>query len=198
MNRGRQSVFLVLVTLLLATGCAKRKPQLPTQAQAPAEPIAMPLPGEIAETTELPLPSPPPQETTEQKQEPEPRHAKRHRKKATSPATQNAANSEASAAANETEAMAHPPEPTPDVAIAADVNSTQLMRQKQTTAQLLDETEKKINGLKGNLSSGEEEMLTQIRAYVTQSRKATTDGDFERAFNLATKAHLLSDALVKK
>ncbi len=77
------------------------------------------------------------------------------------------------------------------------MTSAQFTRQKQSTAQLLDETEKRISGLKG-LSHDEEEMLTQIRSYVSQSRKATSDGDFERAYNLATKAHLLSDALVKK
>ncbi len=97
--------------------------------------------------------------------------------------------------------MAHPPanpaDAAPDPAIAADVSNAQLLHQKQSTAQLLEETEKSINGLKG-LSREEEEMVTQIRSIVTQSRKATTDGDFERAYNLATKAHLLSDALVKK
>ena len=72
-----------------------------------------------------------------------------------------------------------------------------MAQQKQSTAQLLEETEKSISGLKG-LSHEQEEMLTQIRSYVNQSRKATSDGDFERAYNLATKAHLLSDALVKK
>jgi hypothetical protein len=100
-------------------------------------------------------------------------------------------------------AAAHPPanpattEAAPDPAIAADMTSAQLTRQKQSTAQLLDETEKSISGLKG-LSHDEDEMLAQIRSYVSQSRKATSDGDFERAYNLATKAHLLCDALVKK
>ena len=99
--------------------------------------------------------------------------------------------------------MAHQPanpasETPPDTAIAADVSSAQLLHQKQTTAQLLDATEKTLSGLSHNLSHDQEEMVTQIRSYLTQSRKATTDGDFERAYNLATKAHLLSDALVKK
>lgn len=102
---------------------------------------------------------------------------------------------------NTTVAVARPPAPpeeaAPDAAIAADVSSAQLIRQKQSTAQLLEETEKSINGLKG-LSAAEEETLAQIRSYLNQSRKATSDGDFERAYNLATKAHLLSDALVKK
>ncbi len=99
--------------------------------------------------------------------------------------------------------MAHPPanpanEAPPDTAIAADVTSAQLIQQKQTTAQLLDATEKTLGGLSHTLSHDEEQMVVQIRSYVAQSRKATTDGDFERAYNLATKAHLLSDALVKK
>lgn len=84
------------------------------------------------------------------------------------------------------------------MAIAADVSSAQLMQQKQTTTQLLDATEKTVNGLNRTLSHDEEEIVNQIRSYVAQSRKATVDGDFERAYNLATKAHLLSDALVKK
>jgi len=100
-------------------------------------------------------------------------------------------------------AAAHAPtnpagEPAADMAIAADVPSTELMQQKQTTAQLLEATEKTLNGLSRSLSHDEEVLLAQIRSYVAQSRKATTDGDFERAYNLATKAHLLSDALVKK
>ena len=41
-------------------------------------------------------------------------------------------------------------------------------------------------------------MKSQIQSYLQQSRKATTDGDFERAFNLAKKAQLLAEALSKK
>ena len=41
-------------------------------------------------------------------------------------------------------------------------------------------------------------MVTQVKSYISQSRKATSDGDYERAFNLAKKAQLLADALVKK
>jgi len=63
---------------------------------------------------------------------------------------------------------------------------------------LVDATEKTLNGLPHNLSHDDEEMVAQVRSYLAQSRKATSDGDFERAYNLATKAHLLSDALVKK
>ena len=209
MNYGRQLViWAVAFGLLLVPGCAKKKPQLPPQAKAPAEPIATPLPDEISETVEPPPPLTPKHEAPKQ-EEPPPKPVKRRpKKKPTPPPASQASTTPAPAAptttGNETIASARPPanpaaEPSPDVAIAADVTTAQLNRQKQSTAQLLDETEKTISGLNNHtLSHDEEEMLSQIRSYVSQSRKATTDGDFERAYNLATKAHLLSDALVKK
>jgi hypothetical protein len=217
MNFGRQFGTLVLASVLLfGLGCEKKKPQLPAQAKAPVETVSPPLPSEISE--EVPPPPPPAPNPTPPSQPTAsvapPKH--RPKKKVTTPApsTQAAANPPATTPStstgtgpntsnsNATVAAAHPPpnpaaETPPDPAIAADVTSAQLTRQKQSTAQLLDETEKSISGLKGH-SNDEDEMLTQIRSYVSQSRKATSDGDFERAYNLATKAHLLCDALVKK
>ncbi len=208
MNHGRQLVvFAFASALLVSTGCAKKKPQLPAQAKAPAEPIAMPLPDEISETTPpppppQPQPQPPAPEVTVVK--PPKRHNGKKKITAVPPASLQATAPPAADASssNNTVAMAHPPanpaaEASPDPAIAADVSNAQLLHQKQSTTQLLDETEKAIGGLKG-LSHDQEEMVAQIRSIVNQSRKATSDGDFERAYNLATKAHLLSDALVKK
>jgi hypothetical protein len=209
MNFGRQFGILVLASVMLfGLGCEKKKPQLPAQAKAPAETVSTPLPSEISEAVPpppppAPNPAPPAQPTASVT--PPKRHTK---KKVTTPppSAMAAATPPATTPANNTNnttvAVAHPPpnpaaETPPDPAIAADVTSAQLTRQKQSTAQLLDETEKSINGLKG-LSHDEEEMLAQIRTYVNQSRKATSDGDFERAYNLANKAHLLSDALIKK
>ena len=63
---------------------------------------------------------------------------------------------------------------------------------------MLDETEKNLKGLKGSLTHDEAAMVAQIKSYVAQSRQALYAGDLERANNLAYKAHLLSDALVKK
>ncbi len=210
MNRGHKFVVLaVACALLLGTGCVRKKPQLPPQAKAPAEPIPAPLPAQISETA-----PPPPSQEAQPEPQPAPVTAakppkRRSRKKPPTTAASIQAATPPIASANPgnsanttTMAMAHPPtnpagEPAADTAIAADVSNAQLTRQKQSTAQLLEETEKTINGLKG-LSQAQEETLAEIRAYVNQSRKATSEGDFERAYNLATKAHLLSDALVKK
>ena len=209
MNYGRQFVVLLAASILmLSTGCAKKKPQLPAQAKAPAPTIEAPLPPEISETVPPPpppTPTPEPAPQTETAQKPVKHHNNKKKPPTTTPGQPGAqaANPPAGtpSSSNTTVAAAHPPgnpaETQPDVAIAADVTNAQLVRQKQSTAQLIEDTEKTISGLK-NLSHDEEEMLTQIRSYVSQSRKATSDGDFERAYNLATKAHLLTDALVKK
>jgi len=206
MNTGRQFVILLLAGLLLATvACEKRKPQIPSQAKAPVEPIATPLPAEITEETPPPAPPAPPQEKPKV-EEPKPQPAKHNKKRKSPPApttTVQGGEGAPATSGNSTVAAARPPanpanEAPPDTAIAADVPSAELTQQKQTTAQLLEATEKTLNGLPQNLSHDQQEMVAQIRSYLAQSRKATTDGDFERAYNLATKAHLLSDALAKK
>ncbi len=205
MSFGRQFAMPILVMGLLCTvSCNKKKPQLPPQAKAPADTIAIPLPDEISEAT-VPPPPPPPKPQPPPVELPKPKVQARHKRHATQPpaSTSNNAASTPPASSNTTIAAARPPgnpasETPPDTAIAANVTNAELSQQKQTTAQLLDSTEKTIAGLNRTLSHDEEDVVTQIRSYIAQSRKATTDGDFERAYNLATKAHLLSDALVKK
>jgi predicted ATPase len=71
-------------------------------------------------------------------------------------------------------------------------------QQKQTTAELLAATAKNLKSVNRKLNHDEQAMVAQIKTYIDQSRKATSDNDFERAYNLANKARLLSDALVKK
>lgn len=71
-------------------------------------------------------------------------------------------------------------------------------RQRTTTDQLLESTEDDLKKVAGRqLSSSQQEMVNQIREFVQQSRAAEAAGDTERARNLARKAHLLSDELVK-
>jgi outer membrane biosynthesis protein TonB len=206
MKLSRQLVALPLLALLFAVGCQKKAPPLPTQAKAPAELIPSALPVEISE--EAP-PPPPPEESTPQPppaEEPKPKASAHHRRKPAQPpvATQSSATAPPTGGSNGTTTIAatHPPAnpaaPPPETAIAADVSSAQLSQQKQITAQLLDETEKTVSGLNRTLSKDDQESIVQIRSYVAQSRSATKDGDFERAYNLATKAHLLSAALIKK
>ncbi|HLI63468.1 MAG TPA: hypothetical protein VKV05_08710 [Terriglobales bacterium] len=199
MNPGRQLVILLMALgLLFTAGCAKRAPQLPSQAKAPAEPIPSTLPAEISEVTPPP-PPPPTGREAPPPERPKPKAEPHHRRRRPQPAVNAQNNSSSSNNGNTTIAAAHPPaNPAADMAIGADVSSAQLFHQKQTTAELLEETEKSLNGLNRTLSHEEEEIVAQIRSYMTQSLNATKEGDFERAYNLATKAHLLSAALVKK
>jgi len=74
----------------------------------------------------------------------------------------------------------------------------QASQQRSTTKQLLESTEenlKKVAG--GQLSASQQEMVNQIRQFMEQSRAAVSAGDVQRGHNLALKARLLSDELVK-
>jgi hypothetical protein len=189
---------VLVFSLLLSVACKKKKPQLPPQAQAPT--IAVPVPDEISEA--VPPPPPPPQQEEPAPEPQKPKSQPHHRKKPAQPPASSPETPPASGTGNAAVATAHPPpnpaEGPPDTAIAADVTSAQVSQQKQTTAQLLDATEKNLKSVNRKLSHDEEAMVAQIKTYIDQSKKATSDNDFERAYNLATKARLLSDALVKK
>ena len=210
MTLRRQFAFLLVALLLLlsSTTCEKNKPQLPPKMQAPT--LAVSAPDQIPEITPPPESPAPQQEASVEEPPPKKPPPKHHNsKKPAQPAAANPPGTPApnppapSTQANSTVAVNRPPvnsvvESAPDTAIAADVSSQQLVRQKQTTADLIDSTEKDLKGLNHGLSHDEENMLTQIKSYIAQSRSATKDGDFERAYNLAVKAHLLADALLKK
>jgi hypothetical protein len=67
-----------------------------------------------------------------------------------------------------------------------------------TTEKLLASTEDNLKKTDSQqLSSNQQEMVTQIRQFMTQSKAATAAGDLNRARNLALKANLLSDELSK-
>jgi hypothetical protein len=194
MNLRRQFALLAIVAgLLLHTGCKKKTQPLAINRQAPT--LAVQVPDEIPEEPLPAEPQPTVQEATTQEPQANKPPAKHRSKK---PAQPPAANQN-----NPTVASNRPPatpasEAPMNPAIAAAVPSQQIIRQQQTTDQLLDSTEKNLNGLNGPRSHDEEIIVKQIRSYIGESRKATKDGDFERAYNLAVKAHLLADALIKK
>jgi hypothetical protein len=196
MTLTRQLAFLLVAwALLLGSSCQKqKKAQLPPKMPAPT--LTVSVPDQIPEIEEPEQPQAPQQEATAEEAAPKKAPAKhRNAKKPTQPPPANQASS--------TVAVNHPPAnpvveaPAPDIAIAA-VSNPQVVWFKQNTTELLDTTEKDLKGLNHGLGHDEEAMLTQIKSYIAQSRSATKDGDFERAYNLALKAHLLADALIKK
>jgi len=194
------------LTLVLTEACNKKRPPLPLQAQAPT--ITPTLPEEIPEVTASQLPPPPKVPTaTEQANKPQKKPAKVAKKK-----TPPLANTTAAAAQppvqsapqnNETVASLRPPhnpaaEPAPDLTVAAAISSKDANRQKEETAHMVDTTEAALKNLTRQLNEEEKAMRTQIETYLQQSRKATADSDYERAFNLAKKAQVLADALIKQ
>jgi hypothetical protein len=208
---------LVLLALLFSNdACTKKKPVLPPQAPAPT--LAEALPDEIPEKPEEPTPEvaqapvviPP----VKSKPKRPTRTATSNNKKtvappvsttapptpapaAASPPTQApGANTQIVATARTPQTAA--PESTPDLAIAAAIPSALVSQQKEETVRMVDATENTLKGINRSLSDNEKAMRTQIQSYLQQSRKATADGDVERAYNLAKKAQLLADALTKK
>lgn len=71
-------------------------------------------------------------------------------------------------------------------------------QQRSTTDQLLGSTEDNLKKLTGRqLTPTQQDIVSQIRQYMQQSKEAVTGGDTERGRLLAQKAQLLSDELVK-
>ncbi len=74
----------------------------------------------------------------------------------------------------------------------------QASQQRYTTEQLTAATEENLKKIEGRqLDANRQQMVSQIKEFMEQSKKAIADGDPERGHNLALKAQLLSDELVK-
>jgi hypothetical protein len=70
--------------------------------------------------------------------------------------------------------------------------------QRSTTEQLVKETDGNLNKIKElQLTASQQETVTQINHFLEQSKAAVAAGDAERGRNLAMKARLLSDELLK-
>ncbi|MGA9039938.1 MAG: hypothetical protein WB421_05330 [Terriglobales bacterium] len=89
--------------------------------------------------------------------------------------------------------------PDPTVQLSPGVSAEQAARQRQGTDLLLSTTESNLKTLAGRpLNSGQQDMVTQVREYMKQSKTSADAGDLQRAHNLAFKAKLLSDELAKQ
>lgn len=69
---------------------------------------------------------------------------------------------------------------------------------RQSTTQLLDSTEQSLKNLNRSLSSEEQDAVTKIRSYISESRAALKDQNLDLAHNLALKAHQLVVGLIKQ
>jgi iron uptake system EfeUOB component EfeO/EfeM len=84
------------------------------------------------------------------------------------------------------------------VQLKGDVTAEQASEQRSTTEQLAAATEENLKKVaERQLGSSQQEVVNQIKDFLEQSKKAITAGDLERGRNLAMKARLLSDELLK-
>jgi len=193
--------FLLITLILGASGCKlvkKKSPNLPPQAQAP--PIMVqpaptqpgpPPPATVEPSRPMPTPGEVATNTSQESAEAKPKHVAR--KPAPRPKMTVVDNGPPP-----NPAPAQPPAQQQQGQLTASVSHNDALHQKVDTQQLIDTTEGTLRGLNRSLSDDEQAMVAHIRSYIQQSKNATTDGDLERAYNLALKAHLLSDELVKK
>ncbi len=83
--------------------------------------------------------------------------------------------------------------------ISPAMSKDQQQRERETTAQLLSTTDANLKKIEARqLTTSQQGMLRQVRTYMQQSKAASEAGDLERAGNLALKAHLLSDDLLRR
>ena len=85
----------------------------------------------------------------------------------------------------------------PSIQLAGGRVTGQASDQKNAAIQLLGQTEENLKKISGQqLSSEQQDTVTQIHQFMQQSKAAAANGDSERARNLAWKAELLSEDLV--
>jgi hypothetical protein len=86
----------------------------------------------------------------------------------------------------------------PPIQLLGGPGGAQASHQRDTTDQLLGSVENNLKQVSGRqLSTAQQEMVNQIQQFIQQSKTAVAAGDMERGHNLAMKAHLLSEELVK-
>lgn len=191
-------VMFALCALLLITACSKKrnKPVLLPQEQAPTVSTPQPEPEPQPQQPTQPSADQQPAETTENKpsQKPPANTVKNQKPHPARKPPQVATNTppkivitEGGAGSGGDSIGLGQPGP------AADAAHNQF-----STEQLLERTEANLRGIKRLLTSDEQSLATQIRDFMAQSRQATKDGELVRARNLAVKANLLSDELVKQ
>jgi outer membrane biosynthesis protein TonB len=86
----------------------------------------------------------------------------------------------------------------PNAQLTPSITEEQAARQREDTNNLLASTDASLQKLSGRqLTQDEQETVGQIRKFMEQVKEADKEGDLQRAYKLALKAHLLSDALAK-
>lgn len=202
MMKSRHSVALLVLMLVFVSGCKKknRTPKAATQPPAIAtsnsqEPAQKPTPA-----IEVPLPEKSPDSAGAKPAATKPRTKPSPRKPAPKPPEPKPAENTTVAKATPPRIVVQPgggPADTPQGTVVPELTHTEETHRRLTTEQLMHSTETNLKSLRRVLNEQERAMLQQIQLFMTQSREASQTQDLVRAHNLALKAHLLSDELVR-
>jgi outer membrane biosynthesis protein TonB len=196
MQAQRTLAIVALFAILLGASACKQKkkpPVPPPAAVAPtiteppptnpgtpppvsAEPSRpLPTPGESAATAELEKPTPRPKNHVARKTVPPPPAPEPPKKPTGASAGQNSSGQ-----------------------LTASNLRGDSIQQRLDTTQLINAAENTLRGITRPLNGDEQALVQHIRSFINQSQTATKEGDLDRAYNLAFKAHQLSDELAKK
>jgi hypothetical protein len=195
---------LVLAAAVLS-GCEHKKPPLIVPQQQPPTVAPSPSPTPAAtppQTAEQPdkaqesQPSAEPSDTAQTQQKEAAKHPRKPSPR--KPAGEKSASEVARSTPNKKIIPAEKAEPIPTPAPIAPGPTPADIRGQASTDQLLQLAESNLSGIKRTLSKDEEAMRAQIKVFIDQSRNATKENDPARAYNLALKARVLSDELVKQ
>jgi outer membrane biosynthesis protein TonB len=200
--RLKTAAIALMLFLGISLGCQHKKPVLVVPQQQPptAAPQPSPTPEPPAQAADQPLvptPTPTPAEQPKTAETPKPQHGRHAAAKKPSPSVGGEV-----AKNTPPKKSVIPPEktdsPTSIGQISPGPTPADATHSQTSTDQLLQGAEANLNSITRQLSKDEEAMRTQIREFIKQSRTATTENDPARAHNLAVKARLLSDDLVKQ
>jgi len=200
----RLNIAVVALVLLLgiSLGCQHKKPipvmpQQPPATEAP-QPTPTPEPAaQVADQPIVPAPEPTPAEQPKTAEKTKPNHGRHAAAKKPSPS----ASGEVAKNTPPKKSVVQPDKtdtPTSIGQISPGPTPADATHSQTSTDQLLQSAESNLNSITRQLSKDEEAMRTQIQEFITQSRNATKQNDPARAHNLAVKARLLSDDLVKQ
>ena len=170
-------------------GCAHKTPQTPTPAQTLAPPIVdtpPPKPATVS-TADLPPPVVGPQQPSQPAATPPPAPPAEapkkptHHPKKTVPATA----SQGQPAQEASNGSA------PSVSAVGELSGGASGDVRAQTEEMINATEKGVNGITRSLSDAETKTAAQIHGFLKQAREALTTGDVDGALSLAKKAKVL-------
>ena len=205
-NQIAASSFLVLA--LFATGCDKKKKKQavvppPTIVQSPATTNTSAANNPPAPATSTTTPATTTITQTPPQNKPVAKPKPVHQKPAHKPAPQKPPASNGTTTAANTA----PPRITidnggsdaqPGNISSTPISHTEEAHHRMSVAQLNQSTEDNLRSITRQLTPDEQSIVSQVRSFMAQANAATKDGDVIRAHNLALKAHLLSDELVRR